>query len=337
MIGMNLLKIRPVGLKTPLISVWLLLLIVLTPPTGKIALNPQSSLAVDTDPNSLINAVNALRQANGLPAYSINPTLMAIAQQHAQYMSAAGVTHNGAGGSTPWQRALAAGYPLAGDLSLGGFFSENITAGSNMSVEQAVTAWQGDAPHINTMLSSDLSEIGAGAVMVGDYVYYVIDCARPTNNRQPQSFTPPAAGTVVPAAPLAVNTIIAATPLENGKIIHLVKPGETLWLIAVSYGVKVADIRGKNNLAITEAIYPGEKLFIKQQDISTPEPPTLTQTLSPTIMWTPSSTLAPSPTSPPTQIPTLPVSSTTSYLILGIIIGAALVMAAVLVWAGIKK
>jgi uncharacterized protein YkwD len=77
----------------------------------------------------LINAVNALRAAYGLPAYSINSILMFTAQNQADFMSSNGiVTHSGPGGSTMSQRLLAAGYPLAGDLSLGGFRSENISS-----------------------------------------------------------------------------------------------------------------------------------------------------------------------------------------------------------------
>ena len=179
-----------------------------------------------TDPYSLISAVNALRAASGLPAYTINPILMAVAQQHAQYMSVAGVSHYGADGSSPWQRGLAAGYPLAGDLSRGGLYSENITAGGNMSVQDAVTSWQGDAPHLLTMLSPSLTEIGAGVVMVGTYVYYDIDCARPTTSRQPQSYTPgpgglSVAGATAAAAPLIFNTVIPDTPWRTERFITL--------------------------------------------------------------------------------------------------------------------
>lgn len=339
---MNRAKPHFVIMKIAVISILMCIQAISTAKAGRLSSENQSSLNVDTDPYSLINEVNSLRQANGLPPYSINSILMGTAQQHAQYMSVAGVTHFGADGSSPWQRALAAGYPLGGDLSLGGFFSENIIAGVNKSVQDAVTAWQGDAPHLNTMLSANLTEIGAGVAVVGDYVYYVIDCARPTNSGQPQAVTSPVGGTIlsstsVPAAPLVLNTIVAATPLNDGKIVHIVKPGETLWLIAVSYGVKVADIRKNNNLSEAEAVYPGEKLFIKQQSTFTPAPPTLTSTLTPPSSPTTTNTLPPSSTMTATEIPVAAIPSSTSTLVLGIIIGAAFVLAAVLVWGGTKK
>ena len=76
-------------------------------------------------PLELINAVNELRVSSGLAPYSINSILMATAQAHADYMAATGtVSHMGLGGTSVTGRLLAAGYPLAGDLSLGGFRPE---------------------------------------------------------------------------------------------------------------------------------------------------------------------------------------------------------------------
>ena len=310
------------------------------------------SLQVDTDPYSLINEVNTLRAANGLAAYSPNSILMSVAQAHANYMAATGiVSHTGAGGTTPSQRLLAAGYPLGGDLSLGGFRSENITAGVNKSVQQAVLEWQGDAPHLNTMLSPNLREIGAGVALVGNYVYYVIDCAAPTSSGQQQSYTPvPGATQVltkVYVAPLA-STIVPNTPNSDGKLIHVVRPGETLWLIAISNGVKIADIRRLNTMSEAEAIYPGEKLLVRQGVTPVPttfSTPTLTST--PEITSFPTGTLLPSTVSvsatstkilvdTPEPEPATPVSSNSSMLVLGTIIVSALVLAVIFVRAGRK-
>lgn len=285
----------------------------------------------DSDPYSLIDAVNALRAKNGLAPYLINPILMMVAQAHAQYMSIAGVSHFGANGSLPWQRALSAGYPVGGDLTLGGFYSENIIAGNNKSAQDAVSAWQGDAPHLNTMLSPNLTEIGAGVVVVGDYVYYVIDCARPTSSGQPQPFTPspgggvPLAGTP-PVVPLIINTIIPSTPLVDGKMFHIVRPGETLWLIAISYGLKVVDLRSMNNLSESNDIYPGEKLFIKQVPIPTLTSPTLTPTLQHSPTPSPSPSLIPSSSTSPNITPTQQVSSITTYIVLVAILAASLLV-----------
>ncbi len=289
---------------------------------------------VDTDPYSLIAAVNSLRAAHGLAPYSINATLMAIAQQHAEFMSVNGVSHYGYGGTRPYERALNAGYPLAGDLSLGGFMSENITAGGSKSVQDAVQEWQGDAPHLNTMLSANLQEIGAGVVVVGEYVYYVIDCAKPSGSSI--SYTPAApsssGGGLLPGVTpgiVVINTLLPNTPDSEGKIYHKVQSGETLWLIAVSYGITAAQIRQLNNMTEEEAIYPGETLLLMQLPT-----PTATATLTPTIpaTYTPFPTLTPQPiptaTPQPLTAPAIPKDS--GLLIAGAILLAALALAGIL-------
>lgn len=217
-----------------------------------------------TDPYSLIEEVNNLRSKNGLPPYSINPILMSIAQSHASFMASNGVSHYGTGGSRPFERALAAGYPLAGDLTQGGFFSENITAGSEKSVQEAIIEWQGDAPHLNTMLSSNLTEIGAGMVNVDGYIYYVIDCGRPTNSGESQPIPTSMIGVIenIPIVPVIVNTLIPNTPDASGRVYHTVVQGETLWLIGVSYGITAQQIRDANPFIFGDEIYEGQKLFL---------------------------------------------------------------------------
>lgn len=227
----------------------------------------------------LVNAVNALRASYGLPAYSINSILMFTAQNQADFMAATGnVTHSGPGGIGLTDRLLAAGYPLAGDLSLGGFRAENITSGGeNSTAQDAVDRWMGDAPHQNTMLSPDLTEIGAGVAFVNGRVYLVIDCARPTTANAPSGVSTSSieSGATVPAAEAVILPITLSTPNAEGQVIHEVLPGQTLWQIAISYTVKVDDIKRLNNL-VTNDIYPGERLLISL--VPTPVPVTLTPT-----------------------------------------------------------
>ncbi len=341
----------------------LILTIFLSPITSVVA-KPQ---AADTDAYSLIAEVNALRVSNGLPAYNVNPILMGIAQQHAEYMAANGVSHYGYGGTRPYQRALNAGYPLGGDLSLGGFMSENITAGGDKSVQQAVLEWQGDQPHWHTMMSTDLMEIGAGVAVVNGYVYYVIDCARPAGAKPPAVVNTAAPGetqkpiaTVYVGPPLA-RTVVPSTPNAEGRLVHTVGPGETLWLIAVTYKVTLLEIRELNYMSETDAIYPGEKLLIAKDLAVTPAPFVAeTATLSalstldivldtvepdlPMPTFPPSYTSTPLPTLPlpadlsPTAVPlaAAPFAVDTTLLIVVVILIAALVLAGVLVFAGRK-
>ena len=278
-----------------------------------------------TNSYALIDAINSLRISNGLPAYIINPILMSVAQQHADYMASTGkVDHIGINGSKPFQRGLAAGYPVAGDLSQGGFYSENITAGINKSVQDAVVEWQGDTPHLKTMLSPNLSEIGAGATIIGSYVYFVIDCASPTLALQPQVYTPVPGNLSGTKQPLTIYTLVPVTPGIDGKVIHVVKPGETLWLIAITYGVKVATLRGLNNLSEEQNIFPGDKLLIKQVPTPALIGPTLTVTIIRDVIHLPTITIAsihnqPSATPKPAA-DVLPNSN--KEVLLGIVIAA---------------
>jgi uncharacterized protein YkwD len=224
------------------------------------------------DPYTLIAEVNALRAANGLPELIPDPILMSVSQAHADYMASIGsVTHYSADGSRPFQRSLAAGYPVAGDLSLGGFHSENITAGANMTPAEAVRQWTGDEPHLNTMISPQYVDIGAGVSIVGNKVYYVIDTSRKSGSAVPV-YTPQVVnGTQVVNLNPLVFTIFPSTPASDGSVIHQVRSGETLWLIAITYGVKIDEILALNNLSKDSPIYPKQELIIKKA-LSTPSP-----------------------------------------------------------------
>lgn len=93
--------------------------------------------------------------------------------------------------------------------------------------------------------------------------------------------------------------VLTATAQADGSLIHVVQPGETLWSIAVAYGVTVDQLKAYNNLSPTPVIFAGSKLMVK---------PPFTPTPSPTITSTPAPpTRTPRPTStaaPPTRTPT---------------------------------
>jgi hypothetical protein len=148
---------------------------------------------------ALVDAINAERARKNIPPLKAHPILTSNAQKHAEYMaSGGGITHESADGSRPFQRHLAAGYPLAGDLTRGGFASENIVAGPGMTIEEAIASWYGDDPHTNTMLGDKYNECGAGIALSGDTIYYCFDVARSTATASTQSV--PAAAPVAPPA-----------------------------------------------------------------------------------------------------------------------------------------
>ena len=294
-------------------------------------------------PLDVVNAVNALRASYGLAPYSISSILMATAQNHADYMAATGhSSHTGAGGSSVTERLLAAGYPLAGDLSLGGFRSENITSGNeDMSAEMAVTRWTGDSIHLNTMISPNLTEIGAGVTVNDGRVYYVIDCALPTTNGIPQP-----AGTSIPGVPTAIPAggviipVVVATPNADGNLIHEVKAGQTLWQIAISYNTKIDEIKRLNNLLDNE-IYPGSRLVIKTGVFLTPDLSTVTMTAVQTSMPTSSPATTATLLNPTSTLTPLnqrvPTSNNSVRAIVMGIIAVALVGGIIVAWLGVGK
>jgi len=252
------------------------------------------------NPLDLISEVNNLRASNGLPPYSIDQRLMYIAQSHSDYQASIGsVTHYGPDGSRPFQRALAAGYPVAGDLSQGGFFSENIAAGKNLSVSAVVLSWQGDPPHLNTMLSSTSQDIGAGVTIIDETVYYTIDVGLASDSPVPLPVEGSQDSPYI--NPVNVNQIITSTPHSDGTVIHVVKLGETLWGISQVYAVPVEEILQINNLR-NDYIFVGDELLIK---IMNTETPTVLASIIQTITPTPSKTIIPtrSPTTIPTKLP----------------------------------
>jgi len=328
------------------VKIWsaiLLLVFVLLPPHEEaLALHVASNMT-QSSANDLIAAVNALRVANGLPPYTVNSILMQVAQDQANFMAATGqVSHR----SGLTERILAAGYPLAGDLSQGGFRAENITGGIKTAA-QAVQEWNGDALHTNTMLSPNLTEIGAGVVKVGDRYYMVIDCAAPINSGVPQSFTPTAAGATVESFGPSdfIIPVTTSTPDENGLVFHEVQYGQTLWTIAIGYGVKIDEIRALNNLGVGTDIYPGDRLLVKK----VAPPVVVTSTLEASIVLTETikiitttniPTQTPFVTETPTTVIKIQEESVGNNSIAGITVGiilVALVVAGMLTWMGSRR
>lgn len=286
----------------------------------------------------LIAAVNNLRASYGLPPYQVNPILMSIAQTHAEYMAATGsVTHYSADGSRPYQRAMAAGYPVAGDLSRGGWFSENIIAGLNLSAQAAVEAWMGDAPHQNTMLSSTYRDMGAGVATAGDKVYYTLDAGLATGS-PPAAYTPGATG--LPKIPVvSTGTVIPSTPNADGSIIHVVRKGDTIYAIAFAYGIPVEELLRLNGLTLDSVIYVGKQLIIRPVFTPTPTSPTSTPTrrYTPTPWLTSTATLTATSTAlVATPAPKAAIPISTGVVSVSVIILLALVIAGAVAWLGAR-
>lgn len=296
-------------------------------------------LSTTYTPSALIAAVNSLRAANGLPLYTTNSILMTTAQAQANYIAATGRGSDyGPGGTTLGERLLVAGYPLAGDLSAGGLASQNWVQGnSSMTVQAAVHVWMGDAEHRIALLSTSLTQIGAGVAYSGGEVYYVIACAEPTGSGQQQPYTPPGSGGQVGGTPASqeptIPMAIVSTPDQSGAVYHIVLPGQALWQIAIAYKVKINDIKTLNSL-LSDVIYPGQKLLIMRVGTPTPVSPTARPTLD-LSTFTPLPTLeviTETTTSTPTPTSVAPAQSQNGAPIVGGIIFVALIAAGFITW-----
>ncbi|MCC7119819.1 MAG: LysM peptidoglycan-binding domain-containing protein [Anaerolineales bacterium] len=308
--------------------------------------NPQ---AIST-PDQLISAVNSLRLSYGLTPLAVHPVLMQSAQSQADYMASTGeITHSRPGGGTYTQQLLALGFPLSGDLSLGGFRAENILSSFGpLDWNGVPPAWQ-DADHMNTMLSQNFTHIGAGISQNGDTYYFALDCAAATNTGQMQE----SAATIVASAGAENGNaagvsqfmvpIAKSTARPDGKVYHKVQYGQTLWSIAIDYGTTIKKIQALNNLGEDLTIQQGEELLVLEN--ATPPPPASpTPATLPTIL----PTLTQLPATPqmvfpftavvaPTETQIAPTPATapapvSSKLLVIVLIVAAVIGAGVAVW-----
>jgi uncharacterized protein YkwD len=311
----------------------LILIMTIIPKSGIAKAKSSLRIPVYSTASDLIEAVNALRAANGLAPYQANSILMSIAQTQAEYLVSIGTfTHVDAQGRLPYQRALDAGYPVAGNIITSvGFFAENISGGVGQTAEEAVQSWMGDDAHKNTMLSGTLQDVGAGVGINGNTYYYVLDAGLSTGGT-PVAYTPQ-----IPLNP-STPTIIPNTPNADGSIVHIAQAGDTLGSLSLAYNVPLADIYKLNNLTLKSTIYVGQKIIIRAAYTPTPTLPTSTPTIPATITPWPTSTSSPSVTplpATPTPAPGIPITKAGGAV--GVIILSALILAGLITILGRER
>ena len=302
---------------------------------------PQTSI---TSPSQLIDAVNSLRLSYGLSALPVHPILMQTAQGQADYMAATGIVTHARPNGTYTQQLLSLGFPLAGDLSLGGFRSENIlSAYGPIEWNGVPDGWQ-DTEHMNTMLSGNFTHIGAGVAQSGDMYYYAVDTAAATSSGQQQDS---AAGvlTSVPGGSSGSGgvsdfmvPVTVSTPRPDGSVYHKVQYGQSLWSIAIAYGTTIKNNQALNGMGEDQTVYQGQELLIMTGATqSAPSPsPEATLTVQPTITSAPPATNTPfiqaaAPTATEAVQPAAS-SSGSSRILVVILIVASFVGAGVAVW-----
>jgi LysM repeat protein len=304
---------------------------------------PSPVFAQDITGESLVTAVNDFRKSKGLGELQSNPQLMAAAQAQADYLAAKfdidkkdADIHVGDRGTLPHDRAYQYGYSLNKQFDL---VENAVVLPASMTLDRVITNdwWKTTYAQKNFLDGWGVTylDIGVGIAKKGLLVYYVIDIG---------------ASKDVPGSVVVTNEagdqysfipVETTSPNPDGSIVHIVKEGESLTVIALSYGVSMAQIETLNNLAGKTGLTPGQKLIIKNPDNGTPySPPEATK--PPTATWTPVATytprpkvtMTPSPTNiPPTITPTIiktPVEAPVSLPFVGgvlvILLGIGLII-----------
>ncbi|MCE5209354.1 MAG: CAP domain-containing protein [Chloroflexi bacterium] len=216
----------------------------------------------------LIAAVNALRNAQGLTPLEIDGSLMSAAQSQSDYQASVGYwTHEGAGGTSPKDRAVAAGF--GGGATI--YVSENVAVlNPSATFDTLIYSIWSDSLHWNTMTNPNYTHAGAGITVSGDEVYYTLDVAYVAGSTGGyvtggSTSTPGGAGfEATTAAGEVINPVITATPHEDGSVVHVVDQGQALWSIAIAYNTTIANIIFLNNLdPDNPSIWPGNELLIQ--------------------------------------------------------------------------
>lgn len=275
-----------------------------------------TSPAAAQDAADMIARVNELRVSLGLAPYSWNASLAAAANTQAAYLASSGiVSHTGADGSSPRDRARAAGYASP-------WVSENIYVGGIAGIGDAMTFWVNSPVHYASLTSPNYTDIG-GAIAVGSTRSFVLVFGAPdtrpiagaSGGGNSGSSSANSANNAASAPPVFVVGVDA-----QGNIMHEIQPGDTLGDIALLYGYSWDDIpamltlNGMTQDDIRELPIGGIFLVPPWDGTYTPSP-------APED-FTPSATHTPEATATSTATPTPPATLTPTASSTSIVVAA---------------
>ncbi len=134
-----------------------------------------ATCAFSVDPTTItdtINAINAYRAQNGLPAYIVNSQLSKAAQSHANDMACNNLTgHTGSNGSTPQSRVKDTGYVYS-------FMTENVHFNNPAPTGQGAVNWwiadKTDTRHNLNLISDTYVDVGVGYSFFNGFGYFVV-------------------------------------------------------------------------------------------------------------------------------------------------------------------
>jgi LysM repeat protein len=85
----------------------------------------------------------------------------------------------------------------------------------------------------------------------------------------------PGSGEAAVGVPQVIIPVATATADAEGRLLHEVQPGQTLWAIALAYEVTIDDLEAWNNLSRQDSLLIGERLIIPDssaKSLGTPTP-----------------------------------------------------------------
>lgn len=180
--------------------------------------------------SDLLGRINNLRANLGLDAYTLQPSLMAAAQSHAQWMAdTSSVTHVQDNGSRPVDRAQANGYNSS-------WVSENIYMGGIATVDDAWNFWINSEIHYAGLTSVNYDHIGIGTAQGAGGQSFVLVFG---NSGSPRNLGGDAASSNSNAnranAPAAPPPAIKGND-EFGNIQYELQAGDTLGDVLLLFG-----------------------------------------------------------------------------------------------------
>jgi uncharacterized protein YkwD len=196
----------------------------------------------------MIVVINGLRASYGLAPYAVDPLLMEMAQQHSLYQASIHhSTHQHSDGRDP---------PELGVV-------ENVAGGTFGYVTPSDVVYEiwADPGHLHTMIGFPDGVMGVGVADDGETVYYTLEVrsSSQASNASQTSGTVQSNLTPIPLVPL-----VTVTPFPDGSMFHTVGYGQSLWSLAVAYGVTTDQLRAWNNIpANSNEIYAGQKLLVR--------------------------------------------------------------------------
>ena len=254
--------------------------------------------------DTLITEVNRLRSSYGLAPYTVDASLMSLAQQQSAYQASIHqTTHSRPDGS---------GSPAR---------SENVCGGIGVNASYCVNSMWTDDLHRFTMIGLESGTVGAGFVESEGNAYYTLM----VNSSGPETGLAQLATVSAYQVPIDPDSALlqpgefaTSTPMPDGSIYHTVQTNETLWSIAISYNKTIAEIQALNNMEEDDtSVSIGQRILIVYggnpvEDTATPTMTSLpaTNTPKPTSTSTntpiPLPTLTPTATNTPTPEPLIP-------------------------------